>query len=138
MLAIDVIQGGTKTTAAQLGHMMRLFVEHPDQWKILAKQPELARRATEEVLRFEPIAPLDPRMISQERDFNGVTFPAGSLVFACIATANRDPELFKNPDTFDITAERQEEHTAVRLRNRENGGNPCLERVSAEFVMWGI
>jgi cytochrome P450 len=49
-------------------------------------------------------------MISHERDINGVTFPAGSLVFACIATANRDPELFKNPDTFDITAERQEEH----------------------------
>jgi cytochrome P450 len=110
MLAIDVIQAGTKTTAAQLGHMMRLFVEHPDQWKLLAKQPELARRATEEVLRFEPIAPLDPRMISHERDFKGVTFPAGSLVFACIATANRDPELFKNPDTFDIIAERQEEH----------------------------
>ena len=110
MLAIDVIQGGTKTTAAQLGHLMRLFVEHPAQWKILEERPDLVSQATEEILRFEPIAPLDPRMVSGEYKIKDVTFPPGTLIFAAIARANRDPELFENPDTFDITVERKEEH----------------------------
>ena len=110
MLAIDVIQGGTKTTAAQLGHLMRLFVEHPAQWNILKERPALVSQATEEVLRFEPIAPFDPRMMSRERNIEDVTFPPGALVFAVIARANRDPDLFDNPDTFDITVERKEEH----------------------------
>lgn len=110
MLTIDVIQGGTKTTAAQLGHLMRLFVEHPEQWRLLRERPDLAPRATEEVLRFEPIAPFDPRMVPDERAINGVTFPEGTLLFACIATANRDAALFARPDTFDVTAEREAEH----------------------------
>jgi cytochrome P450 len=110
MLAIDVIQGGTKTTAAQLGHLMRLFVEHPEQWRLLAERPDLAASATEELLRFEPIAPFDPRMVPDERVINGVTFPAETLLFACIATANRDAELFARPDTFDVSAEREAEH----------------------------
>lgn len=110
MLVIDLIQGGTKTTAAELGHMMRLFLEHPAQWRLLAERPELAPRATEEVLRFEPIAPFDPRLVPEDREIHGVTFPAGSLVFGCIAIANRDPELFARPDEFDVTAERKVEH----------------------------
>jgi cytochrome P450 len=110
ILAIDMIQGGTKTTAAQLGHMMRLFVEYPEQWELLRERPILVAQATEEVLRYEPIAPLDPRMISKECEINGVTFRSGSLVFACIARANRDPALFENPETFDVTVERKEEH----------------------------
>jgi len=110
MLAIDVIQGGTKTTAAQLGHLMRLFVEHPDQWQLLRDRPDLAPRATEEVLRFEPIVPFDPRMVAEDREINGVTFPAGTLVFACIATANRDESLFARPDVFDVAVERDTEH----------------------------
>lgn len=110
MLVIDLIQGGTKTTAAQLGHLMRLFVEHPDQWRLLRDRPDLAPRATDEVLRFEPMGPFDPRLVPEDREINGVTFPAGSLVFACIATANRDATLFARPDEFDVTAERAVEH----------------------------
>ncbi|MGH7802918.1 MAG: cytochrome P450, partial [Candidatus Binatia bacterium] len=110
MLTLDLIQGGTKTTAAQLGHLMRLFVEHPDQWQVLRDRPDLVSRATEEVLRFEPMAPFDPRLVPDDRKINGVTFPAGSLVFACITTANRDPALFERPGEFDVTAERKIEH----------------------------
>jgi cytochrome P450 len=118
MLAIEVIQGGTKTTAAQLGHMMRLFTEHPEQWRLLGSRPDLAEKATEEVLRFEPIVPFDPRTIPSQREISGVTFPSGSLVFACIATANRDPVLFPDPDRFDITADRTEESFAFGLGRR--------------------
>jgi cytochrome P450 len=105
-LVCSVIAGGTDTTAAQLSHAMRLFVEHPEQWEALARRPELAPAATAEVLRFEPITPFTARLALDEVELNGVSFPPGSVLFACAATANRDPEVFVDPDRFDITAER--------------------------------
>jgi cytochrome P450 len=105
-LVCSVIAGGTDTTAAQLAHAMRLFVEHPDQWELLGRRPELAPAATAEVLRVEPITPFTARLALDEVELNDVTFPPGSVLFACAATANRDPEVFRDPDRFDITADR--------------------------------
>jgi cytochrome P450 len=68
------------------------------------------RKVVDEMLCFEPMAPFDPRLVPEDREINGVTFPAGSLVFACIATANRDATLFARPDELDVTAERAVEH----------------------------
>jgi cytochrome P450 len=109
-LIVEMIQGGTHTTAAQLGHAMRLFLEHPEQWKLLAEDPAAAARATEEVLRFEPSAPFNLRKMDRDRTYRDVTFPEGTLVFVSLASANRDPAAFSNPDRFDVTAERTEEH----------------------------
>ena len=39
-LVLDVLIGGVDTTQAQLSHAMRLFAEHPDQWSLLAREPE--------------------------------------------------------------------------------------------------
>jgi cytochrome P450 len=105
-LVCAVIAGGTDTTAAQLSHAMRLFVEHPEQWSLLGRSPELAQAATAEVLRFEPITPFTARLALEELELDGVSFPPGAVLFACAATANRDPDVFADPDRFDITAER--------------------------------
>jgi cytochrome P450 len=105
-LVCSVIAGGTDTTAAQLGHAMRLFVEHPDQWELLGRSPELAPAAAAEVLRFEPITPFTARLALEELELAGVVFPPGAVLFACAATANRDPEVFADPDRFDMTADR--------------------------------
>ncbi|MFN2543384.1 MAG: cytochrome P450 [Actinomycetota bacterium] len=105
-LVSSVISGGTDTTQAQLAHGMRLFAEHPDQWRLLAERPELAERAANEVLRFEPITPFTARIVQEEIEYRGVTFPVGTLVFACAATANRDRTAFERPDDFDIAVER--------------------------------
>ena len=105
-LVCSVIAGGTDTTAAQLSHAMRLFVEHPEQWELLGRKPERAPAAAAEVLRFEPITPFTARLALDEVDLDGVSFPPGSVLFACAATANRDPAVFSAPDHFDITADR--------------------------------
>ena len=105
-LVCSVIAGGTDTTAAQLSHAMRLFVEHPEQWALLGRSPELAPAAAAEVLRFEPITPFTARLALAELDLGGVTFPPGAVLFACAATANRDPDVFADPGRFDITADR--------------------------------
>ena len=105
-LVSSVISGGTDTTQAQLAHGMRLFAQHPEQWSMLAERPELAVQAANEVIRFEPITPFTARIVREELEYRDVTFPPGTLVFACAATANRDPEAFENPNVLDISIDR--------------------------------
>lgn len=105
-LVSSVIAGGTDTTQAQLAHGMRLFVEHPEQWELLAQRPELAAQAANEVLRFEPITPFTARRAREYVEARGVTFPGGAVMFVCAATANRDPSAFTNSQRFDITVDR--------------------------------
>jgi cytochrome P450 len=100
-LVSAVLVGGVDTTQSQLAHGLRLFAEHPDQWKLLADQPDLAPQAVEEVLRYEPITPFTARIAMEDVTYRGVDFPEGTVVLVCAFTANRDHA----PDTFDITRE---------------------------------
>jgi cytochrome P450 len=105
-LIASVISGGTDTTQAQLAHGMRLFCENPDQWSVLAAEPTLAAAAANEVIRYEPITPFTARLVREETTYRDVAFPAGTVVFLCSATANRDPAVFSDPNRFDITVSR--------------------------------
>jgi cytochrome P450 len=102
-LVLNVLVGGVDTTQSQLAHALRLFADHPDQWEQLAAEPELAPKAVDEVLRFEPITPFTARIAMQDVEYRDVTFPEGTVVLVCAFTGNRDGE----PDAFDITAERR-------------------------------
>ena len=105
-LTSSVIAGGTDTTESQLAHGLRLFADHPDQWRQLGDDPALAERACQEVLRFEPIAPFTARLVREEVELDGIVFPVNTVLFVCAATANRDPKTYTNPDRFDIMADR--------------------------------
>jgi len=105
-LSASVIAGGTDTTESQLAHGLRLFADHPDQWDRLGDDPALAEQASQEVLRFEPIAPFTARIVREELEVAGIVFPVGTVIFVCAATANRDPLVYKNPGQFDILADR--------------------------------
>jgi cytochrome P450 len=102
-LVLNVIAGGIDTTVAQLGHALRTFAAHPDQWALLAERPELAGRAVEEVLRAEPITPFTARICLEAVEHRGVLFPAGTIVAVCSERGNREQE---RGEEFDITAER--------------------------------
>jgi cytochrome P450 len=102
-LVLNVLVGGVDTTQSQLAHALRLFSDHPEQWALLAEQPELAPRAVDEVLRFEPITPFTARIAMEDVFYRDVLFPEGTVVLVCAFTGNRDGE----PDGFDITAERK-------------------------------
>src|SRR4051794_26500892 len=105
-LVLNVLVGGVDTTQSQLAHALRLFAGHPDQWELLAAQPELVPRAVDEILRFEPIVPFTARMTLEDVEFRDVTFPEGTVVMVAAFTANREPEVIDAPDEFDITADR--------------------------------
>ncbi|HYY23690.1 MAG TPA: cytochrome P450, partial [Thermoleophilaceae bacterium] len=89
-LVRDVLNGGVDTTQGQLAHGVRLLATHPEQRWLLAEDPSLAPRATEEVLRFEPVAPFTTRVLLEDLSYRGVVFPAGTVMGICAFTANRD------------------------------------------------
>jgi cytochrome P450 len=102
-LVANVLQGGVDTTQSQLAHALRLFAEHPGQWRLLGNDPGLVPRAVQEVLRFEPITPFTARICLADIEHRGVTFPAGTIVAICTERANREQH---DGETFDIAAER--------------------------------
>jgi cytochrome P450 len=106
MLAQAVLMAGTDTTRNQLACSVALFTEHPDQWALLAEQPELAPRAVEESLRYLGAVRGTARVASEDIIYRDVLFPEGTLVATSLAGANRDPEVWEDPDAFDITKER--------------------------------
>jgi cytochrome P450 len=101
-LVLNVLIGGVDTTQSQLAQAIRLFAEHPDQWELLRGQPELAPRAVEEVLRYEPITPFTARILLEDVEYRDVTFPKDTVLMVSAVTANREPD----GDEFDITADR--------------------------------
>jgi cytochrome P450 len=106
MLAQAVLMAGTDTTRNQLACSVALFSEHPDQWALLADQPELAPRAVEESMRYLGAVRGTARIASEDIVYRDVLFPAGTTVSTSLAGANRDPEAFDDPDVFDITRDR--------------------------------
>ena len=102
-LVLNVLVGGVDTTQSQLAHAIRLFAAAPDQWELLAHEPERVRQAVEEVLRHEPITPFTARILTRDVTYRDIEFPADTVIMVCSFTGNRDGE---NSETFDITAAR--------------------------------
>jgi len=106
-LAVAVLMAGTDTTRNQLACALALFAEHPDQWALLVERPELAARAVEEAMRFLGAVRGTVRFAPEDIVFRDVLFPKGTLVSVFLAGANRDPDTYEEPETFDITRERR-------------------------------
>ncbi|MDG4666481.1 cytochrome P450 [Mycobacterium sp. 236(2023)] len=104
-LAATLLMAGTDTTRNQLAAAVDVFCDHPDQWSLLASHPELAPTAVEEVMRYSPVIFTTLRVAVEDVDLAGHTVPAGTLVIANTASANRDPAVYPEPDRFDITCD---------------------------------
>lgn len=99
---ILLLLAGHVTTTNLLGQAIRCFSEHPDALSKVRQRPDLMPGAIEEVLRYaSPVWRLF-RMAKSDVTVEGVTIPAGALVFAWLASANRDERQFPDPERFDI------------------------------------
>jgi cytochrome P450 len=81
----------------------KLLLEHPDQARLVARDPSAAPRAVTEILRYEPPVQLVARTALTTAELAGVQIPAGSMVFGLIGAANRDPAQVEEPEAFDVT-----------------------------------
>jgi cytochrome P450 len=103
MLAAALLLAGTDTTRNQVAASIEVLCDHPDQWELLRDTPDLAMAAVNETMRHSSISNCLVRIVSEDVELAGVRFPAGTMVVANTAAANRDPAIYDNPDRFDIT-----------------------------------
>ena len=72
-------------------------------------------------MRYRPIGFSLPRIATEDLELAGVRIPAGTIVLANAAAANRDPAAFHNPDRFDLTRD-----NTVGTLSFGNGAHYCL------------
>lgn len=105
MLVSALLLAGTDTTRNQVAASIEVLCDHPQQWERLRDNPDLAVPAVNETMRHSGISNALLRVVAHDLELAGVLFPAGTMVFANIAAANRDPAIYDDPDRFDIARE---------------------------------
>jgi len=100
---IFLLNAGHDTTTNLIANGMHVLLRHPEQLEKLKAEPELINSAVEEFLRFESPVQLGNRMTTMEVRIGGVDIPANTNLNLGIGAANRDPDVYPEPDTLDIT-----------------------------------
>ncbi|PYC66968.1 cytochrome P450 [Micromonospora arborensis] len=100
-----LLTAGTETVSAALPGFVYTLLEHPEALAALRRDRSLMPSAVEELLRYVPInsAAMFPRYALTDVELSGVTVRAGDPVLPSLAAANRDPEVFADPDVLDLT-----------------------------------
>lgn len=97
---------GHETTVNLIGNGTLALLEHPGEMEKLRADPALIKPAVEELLRHSgPLETATERFARDDLLIAGVPIPRGALVYAVLASANRDERQFASPDAVDITRE---------------------------------
>lgn len=99
-MAMLLLLAGNETTTNLITNFVRLLDAFPDQAARLRTEPELVQAAVEETLRMRNSIRNIDRFALRDIEMRGVTIPKGGLVVVWLSAANRDPEVFENPDAF--------------------------------------
>ncbi len=99
---MGLILAGFETTTGLIGNGVRQLLLHPQELQRLKQDPSLLETAVEECLRFDPPILATTRFLHEETKFGAYVLPVNARVTAILASANRDPEVFPEPDRFDV------------------------------------
>jgi cytochrome P450 len=99
----SLLSAGVDTTVHGLAAVLHAFATHPDQWRRLRQEPNLARVAFDEAVRLESPVQTFFRMATSDFAIDGVVVPDGKKILMFLGAANRDPRRWTNPDAFDLT-----------------------------------
>ena len=98
-----LIVAGHETTTNLIANGTLALLQNPGELERLMLDPTLTESAVEELLRYAgPLVTSTERYAREETEIAGVRIPAGGLVFAVLAAANRDEEVFSAPETLDL------------------------------------
>lgn len=99
-----LLLAGHETTINLLCNGTQALIRHPDQWALLKQDPAgRARLATEECLRYDSPVISIQRIASQDVEMRGKVMRKNDRIRWFISSANRDPDAFESPTTFDIS-----------------------------------
>ena len=110
--AMLLLAAGFETTVNLIGNGTALLVEHPDQRERLRAEPTLWPNAVDEMLRFDSPVQRTGRMAQRDTEVAGVPVAAGQPVMTLLGGANRDPDVFAEPQRFDVGRPNAGDHVA--------------------------
>src|SRR4029077_1130330 len=102
---------GHETTTNLLGNGLFHLLRHPAEAAALVDDPSLLHGAVEELLRYDGPVPATVKVATEDVPWHGRTIRRGDMVVPFMASANRDPRQFRDPDTLDVRR-RPERHVA--------------------------
>jgi cytochrome P450 len=103
---------GHETTNYLIGNLLRRLLEDQARWRAVASDPTLIPGAVEETLRFDPSVPVWRRITKRPVVVAGTQIPEGAKLFLWLAAAGRDPDVFADPEVFDLRRENAKHHLA--------------------------
>ena len=93
---------GNETTRTVTTNGMICLLEHSVEWRALKQNPGLVDSAVEEILRFAPAVHSFRRTATRDTEIRGVPIRENDKLILWYPSANRDEEVFEEPDRFDI------------------------------------
>lgn len=116
-----LLDAGFLTTVNLLGNGIAQLKRHQDQLDMLLERPEMWPRAVEEILRYDGPVRITARIANCDLDVDDQHVESGSLVLLLLAGANKDPDVFPDPERFDVTRANASDHLAF-----SSGLHGCL------------
>ena len=131
-----LLLAGHETTTNLIGNGMLALLRERDQLERLLTDPSLVPTAIEELLRYDGPVQATLRVAKEDVRFGDHDVPAGSLVLVSIGAANRDPEVFEDPDRLDVGRD-PNPHLAFGFATHFCLGAP-LARLEAEVAIGSL
>ena len=100
---IFLLNAGHETTTSLMANGVGMLLQAPEQYRLLVEQPAMTAQAVEEILRYESPLQIGNRLASKDTVIGGKSVAAGTYIHTSIASANRDEDVFDNPDVIDFT-----------------------------------
>ncbi|MBV1933267.1 MAG: cytochrome P450, partial [Parvibaculaceae bacterium] len=116
-----IIFAGNDTTRNTLSGTMRLLTQFPDEKQKLIDNPDLMPNMVHEAIRMVSPVMYMRRTLTKDVEMSGQKIAAGEKVVMYYGAANRDPDIFENPDQFQVERENANKHIAFGL-----GPHVCL------------
>jgi len=135
--SLIVLFGGIETTEAAILNALWALLTHDDARQAALKGDDALSGVIEESLRWEPAVQTCTRYAVREVTLRGVRIEAGDIVQCMIGGANRDPEHFEDPDSFDIRRRNAGDHLSFGF-GRHYCLGAALARLEARLVISGL
>jgi cytochrome P450 family 142 subfamily A polypeptide 1 len=128
MMLVILLVAGNETTRNAISGGMQLLIEHPDERRKLLEDPSLVPSAVEEMVRLVSPVHSFSRTATRDTELRGRTIRAGEQVLLLYPSANRDAEVYDQPDAFRV--ERNPQHLGFGV-----GSHFCLGANLARMEM---
>jgi cytochrome P450 len=119
--ALLLLVAGFETTVNLIGNGTVALLGEPEQWARLREEPALASAAVEELLRYDSPVQMTSRVATEDLALGSVVIPQGESVIVAIGGANRDPDVFDQPDRLMIDRPNAAKHLSFSF-----GMHRCL------------